>query len=160
MSDAPAEEAQRRAWPGSKRLGTELPLHVRHPENYRMYVLDNPITVGGGLAQLGPEGRLQAPMEAAEGGPEDAGAAEAPRWQGEVGAGIQFRPRAAPAAVGAVAQQRPREEGAEVGISFADADAAGQEEEEMRDAPAPAAASGRQRAGRSYRSKPAEREDD
>jgi hypothetical protein len=71
-----------------------VPDHVVNPQNYTRYEFDEPILVGGGIAQLTPAEKEQRvasthhPME------DHVDEVEEERWQGAVGAGIEFRRRA------------------------------------------------------------------
>ncbi|KAI7835900.1 hypothetical protein COHA_010203 [Chlorella ohadii] len=86
LPPGPGDQPQRQS------LST-VPDHVKHPERYQCYVLDEPLVVGGGVGQLAGE---QENVRQA-GGASDA-AAEEPepeRWEGPVGVAgaVQFRPR-------------------------------------------------------------------
>lgn len=100
---------------------SQVPDHVRHPERYTCYTLDQPIVVGGSVGQLaeGDEAAelLSAAAAAAAtarrlpgaggnvGGEAEAGL-DAARWQGAVGGGIEFRARRQEAA-----SRQPRQVG-------------------------------------------------
>jgi hypothetical protein len=137
--------------------------YLAHPQNYTRYELEEPLIVGGGVGQLaGEDGggdmesaalEAQAAARAQRAQPaQDGGEAEPPRWQGAVGGGIEFRPRAQPpAAAAAQAQTSGAPAAAAVARVF---QAAWDDEEEAEEWPAPASAvriAGRQVKG--YRSR-------
>ncbi|GAB4819088.1 hypothetical protein N2152v2_006134 [Parachlorella kessleri] len=83
---------------------SRVPDHVKHPEKYTVYTLDEPLVVGGGVGQLGQESHAQMERAAvsaqARQGGEDAEQPEPERWQGAVGGGIEFRRRPKSTAAG------------------------------------------------------------
>ncbi|KAL4426111.1 hypothetical protein ABPG77_002697 [Micractinium sp. CCAP 211/92] len=96
---AQQERAARQGRPGSL---SSVPDHVKNPHKYTCYVLDEPLVVGGGVAQLSCSSQ-QADVPPAvtasgsEAPAEEGQVAEPERWAGAVGKGaVQFRPRQRP----------------------------------------------------------------
>lgn len=125
-----------------------MPDHLRHPDKYTCYVLDEPLVVGGGVGQLAGEQRnVRAEPQAPAGAEEQP---EAERWEGPVGVAgaVQFQPRkradkgSGAAAAGGAAARKPAVPQLQAAFD-ADEEAAVDEDAEMQEAaaaPRPAAA--------------------
>lgn len=84
---------------------SSVPDHVKHPDKYTCYVLDEPLVVGGGVGQLaGEQDNVRQAWGASE--PAAADEPEPERWEGPVGVAgaVQFRPRQRASGAAASAQ--------------------------------------------------------
>ena len=97
----PPSTARPPSQPWGDGSGSRVPDYVRHPDKYTCYTLDEPLVVGGGVAQLadGQQNQRQQVPAAAD---VEAQPQEAERWEGPPGS-IQFvsRQRRAGEAAGA-----------------------------------------------------------
>lgn len=144
--------------------GSRVPDHVRHPDRYTCYTFDEPVTVGGGVGQLAQERDAEQSQAVHEAlalaqWPAEEGAAEpdAGRWRGEVGGGIQFRPRrpGQDAAGGGGTQEAPRAKPAPQAaapMAISEEEEAEEGEQAEQEAPAGAAAGAPGGRRRQYRS--------
>jgi hypothetical protein len=63
---------------------SRVPDHVQHPERYTLYTLDEPLVVGGGVAQLGSESHKQMEQVRPAASPHSAGPCTACTWASRV----------------------------------------------------------------------------